>query len=76
MRFRFDTGGNPIQYIYSADLCKNATFKLDKPMVCTLEHEFELINGRWYFVVDEENLMLLDGRWVRLDLPVHTRTYM
>ena len=67
MRFRFDTGGKPLTEIAHEDICDRAAFRLDRPIECSIDDVFELMDGAWYKLVwheGEYGLLLIEGRWV------------
>jgi hypothetical protein len=65
MWIRFDTDNKPIKKICHPDIAKGVYFELDKPLSCTVNDVFALVDGRWYLLV-QGDFVLLNGRWRRL----------
>jgi len=66
MLCKLETHDGVLTVIRSPDICTNAEFKLDKPMVIGRDQLFELIKGQWMVVewIDGERVSnQINGRW-------------
>lgn len=63
MKFRFETDGKPLKEIAHHSICRQAAFRLDRPMNITTDDIFELVKGQWY-LLDGDERYAVEGRWV------------
>lgn len=65
--FRFETAGRTINEIAHPDICKCASYRLDRPLTVTVNNVLELCDGQFFLIEyqgEERIRTLLEGRWV------------